>query len=101
MTRGTTPKHTFYFGYELPEINALFVTYAQDGETVIEKNLADVEIAGDRKSLSLSLTQEETLAFNEGTQVEVQIRFKDSEGSAYSTVPAQLTAGRILKEGEI
>ena len=64
LCRGTTPTHSFTLPDELNgvELAALYITYRQDGKTVIEKDRSSISI--EDGVASVRLTQEETLLFS-------------------------------------
>lgn len=99
MRRGTTPVHTFYTDADLTKAEAVFLTYQQDGETVLEKTGEELAILED--SVSLRLTQEETLAFRLKGRVRIQIRARFPDGSAIASEIVQCAPQEILKEGVI
>ena len=107
MTRGTTPTHTFTLPDNLKTatISALYITYAQHGETVLEKTLADV--TNNDGVLTCALTQADTLAFDVKNQVcnrdkvNIQVRIKTSDGVAMASDIMAIPISDILKDGEI
>lgn len=44
IVRGTTPYHNFIVPFSTSDVSELYITYLQNGETIIEKSLSDVEI---------------------------------------------------------
>ena len=101
MRRGTTPTCTFTTNVDLTGCT-VFVTFQQNGQTVIEKTGTDLTItATDTGStVALTLTQLETLALEPG-RVLVQIRYVDSFGTADASSIITATAEAILKDGVI
>lgn len=107
MTRGTTPTHTFTLPDNLKTatISTLYITYAQHGETVLEKTLDDV--TNNNGVLTCKLTQADTLAFDVLDQrckhdtVEVQVRMKTSDGAVMASNIISIPIMDILKDGEI
>lgn len=107
MTRGTTPTHTFTLPDNLKTatLSAVYITYAQRGETVLEKTLNDV--ANNNGVLTCTLTQADTLKFEVLDQhfgcdkVDVQVRLKTSDGTAMASDIMSVTIMDILKDGEI
>lgn len=107
MTRGTTPTHTFTLPDNLKTatLSALYITYAQRGETVLEKALSDVTI--NNGVIICTLTQADTLAFEVLDQrcgcdkVDVQVRLKTSDGVAMASDIMPVPIRDILKDGEI
>lgn len=89
MRRGTNPVLTF----ELPEaitISALYITFQQNRQTVLEKDLTNV-----------TYEQEDTLLFSELEPVWVQIRLRDNLGNAVASEPMRVNVGEIFKDGVI
>lgn len=98
MRRGTTQQLTFM----LPEaisIAALYITFSQNGKTVLEKTLDDVEV--NEKTITLSLSQEDTLKFCAKHAVYIQLRIRDALGNAIASEIIRTDAEAILKEGVI
>lgn len=99
MRRGTTPRHTFTTDVDLTGAEVLYVTYKQGKETILEKEIRDVHITPD--TVEFALTQEETLAFQECTRVNIQIRVRFPDGTAIASNIIDASAEKILKEGVI
>lgn len=100
--RGTTPTNKFNVSMDLTEATVLYITYSQLGKTVIEKTLEDVtEITAE--SVSVKLTQEDTLLLKAAAQVEIQIRagFGGENGDRVRSNIMVAEVERILKDGEI
>ena len=100
MRRGTTPTHVFTPDIDVSEATVMYITYQQNNETVLEKTIEDVTFNEDG-TFSVTLTQAETLAFEEMARVEIQIRVKFPDGSAVGSEIVRSNADRILKDGEI
>lgn len=102
MHRGTTPT----FLIELPSatsvssIDAAFLTFEQNGQTILEKDLTAMTLDAQNNTLAVVLTQAETLTFIENVSVRYQLRFTIG-GSAYATQMWQVPAERIIKDGLI
>lgn len=100
MRRGTNPVLTF----ELPEaitISALYITFQQNRQTVLEKDLTDVTYDQESGTITLPLSQEDTLLFSELEPVWVQIRLRDNLGNAVASEPMRVNVGEIFKDGVI
>lgn len=92
---GTTPYISLYIeDFDLTEAEALHVT--------LQQNAVQLDLTGDRiavtaddngSSLIVHLTQEETLAFKP-LDVEIQVRWRDTDDEAYST---EVVAYRLTK----
>lgn len=104
MFRGTTPTLTFRINTELDlsTITDIYITIkAKHGDKVREYEMSDVEINTDEKKIYLPLTQEDTLYFNGGKTVMIQIRIKDENENAYTSDIKEAVFDQILKDGEI
>lgn len=80
IRRCSTPTHTFTLPFDTSDIKSLMVIYAQGGNEVFHKNKEDCNLDGN--TLSLTLTQEETKAFNHKLDVQVQLRVLAYNGSS-------------------
>lgn len=103
MYRGTTPTLIFNFNEEadLSDVSTCWVTISNLLRTKVrDYSLDDVEINNEDKTISLALTQEDTLYFGQGT-IQIQVRLKNSDEMAYASNIVQTTMQEILKEGEI
>ena len=99
MRRGTTPTHTFTTSVDLTAAEVLFMTYKQAGKIIVEKSIEDIGVETDK--LIVKLTQEDTLAFADIGQVEIQCRRKFEDDTAIASDIIRVPVCRILKEGEI
>lgn len=99
MYRGTTPTLEFMLPVETSILNEAYVTLQQNGETVIEKNIGECTLDGNR--LTVALSQNETLELEEGVMVEIQVRATTNSGLALASPVIQDSVERILKDGEI
>ena len=97
VRRGTTATNTFAVDVDLRDAT-VFVSYEQDGEVIIEKTGDDLTITED--SVSLDLTQEDTLAFRPG-KVFIQLRYVTAGGAADASNIISTTFERIIKDGVI
>lgn len=99
MIRGTTPTFEFTLPMLTDEIVAGYITFAQDGSVVIDKALTDCVCAG--QTVTLHLTQEETLKLSQNTRTELQMRVRTTGGEALATRVYTVPTERILKDGVI
>lgn len=101
MYRGTTP--TLFLELDtdlsLENLAELWVTF-RTSTVEITKTLDEVIIDDTAKTITVVLTQEETLKIYNGT-CQVQVRFRTDTDLAYATTIADVNVGRILKEGVI
>ena len=77
MFRGTTPTNTFTTNLDLSTAEVIYITYQQNGQDIIEKNINDITFG--EGSLSVELTQEDTLKLSD-REVLIQIRAKFPNG---------------------
>ena len=77
FSRGTTPTHIFTLPFEKEKLADLRITYLQGKDKIFTKLKKDVEING--SDISLTLTQEETLLFKEGTNALIQLKIKTTD----------------------
>ena len=99
MRRGTTPTHTITTDADLTGAAVIFLTYQQKGKTILE--LEDDRMTVTDKDIAVTLTQEETLSFDEKHDVDIQIRARFPDGSAVASNIMTTTAAEILKDGVI
>lgn len=98
ITRGATITNTFTVSVDLTTAVAMYITYRQSNQTVLEKSIEDCTITD--KSITVDLTQEDTLKFKQG-DVAIQIRARLFDGAALVSEVIQTTASKLLKEGVI
>lgn len=97
--RGTTPTITFNLPFDVSEIRKCEVYFAQNDTLLLTKETSDCTLDG--RTLSVTLTQEDTLRFEDDAKIEMQIRFVFTSGSVDATQIVKGKIGRILKDGEI
>lgn len=83
MRIGTTPTHIFILPIHTSVIENAVVTYAQNNIIVVEKGIDDCIM--DANTISVQLSQEETLTFNYKENVKIQLRIKTTDGKAYAS----------------
>ena len=99
LIRGTTPLLEFALPFPAEELEEAYVTIAQRGAVVIDKPLT--ECGCDGKTLTVRLTQEETLKLNCDCMSEIQIRARTLDGEAIASNIMAVQTARILKDGVI
>ena len=100
MIRGTTPSYTFTFPFAVSTLSTLYISFGQAmDEIAISKSLTDCTVDGN--SVTVSLTQSDTLALSADRPVFIQIRAKDTDGIAYASDMAKINLGDVIKEGVI
>ena len=102
MRRGTTPTIKFSiknrFGKPIL-VNGLAdgrVTFEQFNRPIVEKKLSECVLLDN--TVSVTLTQEETLRFDASSDVKVQCKFADSSGVVVATRIKQIPCHDILNE---
>ena len=96
MIRGTTPTHTFNLPFDSGYLKTVLITYAQKKIPVVEKTEKDCVMDG--SSIKVTLSQKDTLKFDDRRPVEIQIRVVLKNGVALATSVGTLKAGRVLNE---
>lgn len=99
VERGVTPTHIFETGLDLREATVLYITYQQNDRTVLEKTIEDADISED--SVSVALSQEDTLLFREDAMVRIQIRAGFADGRRVKSEIITTETDELLKEGVI
>lgn len=97
--RGTTPTITFNLPFYADTIANCEVYFSQADNLVLTKGYEDCVLSS--KTLSVTLTQADTLKFDEEEKLEMQIRFVFLNGSVDATNIIKGKVGKILKDGEI
>lgn len=84
MWRGTTPMHIFTLpvGVKLIDFSAVFITYSQNGETILEKTEAD--LTPTETGFTVTLTQADNIDESKGTPLALVISLADMNGISQS-----------------
>ena len=106
MRRGTTPTVRLTVKSDLSPIDLtgyeLHVTFESDGVQIVKRETdLDISIEKEVTVISVKLSQEDTLAFDENRKVRVQLRAKDREGNAIASGIAEFMVREILEDGVI
>lgn len=99
LIRGTTPIIVLKLPFAANLLAKAYITFSQCGKVVIERTLEECEIEGD--TISIQLTQEETLKLSCSYPVEKQIRAIDIAGNVIASKVSKDNVEKILKEGII
>lgn len=103
MYRGTTPSITFNIktDIDLDELAVCYITLKSVDKNIVETyELDDIIVDSQLKTLTIALSQEETLAFARGV-IYVQIRLRTNDDLAYASQIKELRMNDILKDGVI
>lgn len=106
IIRGTTPTLTFHVKNEmnLSEIAEIWVTFKTKAgvkSKEITYTMDDLTIDPVEKTITLNLTQEDTLDFTDTKVVEVQLRVRLNNDVAVASSIMDVDVSPILKEGVI
>lgn len=99
MICGTTPTHTFTLPFDVDLIKSVRVIYAQDNQIVFVKNTEDCTLADN--TVTVKLTQEETLSFDYKKAVEIQVRVLTADDESLVSGIKCVSVGRCLDEDVI
>ena len=95
MIRGTTPTHIFQMPFSAETLK-FTITYAQNDREIVKKTEEDCDVKGN--AIMITLSQEDTLLFDEKKAVQVQLKTLDFEGNVKASNVMITTAGKILDE---
>ena len=96
LVRGTTPTFVLTLPFNAEAITILSVAFAQNGTVVVNKTLNDVTVSG--KQITLTLNEDETLLFDDTTDIEIQLRCGVAE-KRYASYIMKYSVEGILLEG--
>ncbi len=99
MYRGTTPTLRFTLPFDTSTLDAVWVTIAQGGKVIINKEKSDCDLKG--TDISVTLTQTETLSLAAGNKTEIQLRVLTTDGLALASEIFRENTDYILKDGVI
>lgn len=103
MIRGTTPTLTFKINTDLDFslIEKAEITFRSvNGMKEKTWDESDLGIDPEEKTMTLTLSQDDTLYFNVG-EIDIQLRIKLNNDMVYASKIVTSTLDRILKEGVI
>lgn len=98
VVRGTTPTFTLTLPFNAEAITILSVAFAQNEKVLINKTLNDVLIAG--KQITITLTENETLLFEDKSEIELQLRCGIGD-KRYASCIMHCSVEGILVEGAL
>ena len=99
MRRGTTPTITMWLPPEVScaEISDAIFSIAQSGAEIVTKKFADMVIHTDDNTISVALTQEDTLSLNTCASAKLQVKVKINDTVLASDITT-VSVGDILNE---
>lgn len=95
ISKGCTCKNIFSLPFNENDISVLFITYQQNGKTVVEKVKDDCEFTDGH--VSVLLTQEDTLKLLNESTVKIQIRLRLNDGSVTKSHVIETYTDIVLK----
>lgn len=101
--RGTTPTITITVTNEnidLSDVTQVWIYVSQQNKPKIDKDIDDVTIDTEEKTITVKLTQADTLALRAGDSY-FQMRVLLSDDTALATVATKVTVLDVYKNGEI
>lgn len=124
IIRGTTPYHNFILPILVKDIKAIYVTYLQNGQVILDKTGDDVTITDlidlfenasmeefseeelNSSQLTVHLTQEDTLKFHfypaaKKNIAVIQIRILTMDDEAFASMPINERIFGVLHDGVI
>ena len=96
MIRATTASQTYVLPFDTSELVAVRIYYSQHGKVVLEKNEEQVQLEG--KEIKWTLTQQETMMFDDDAMVSIQLHVKTVHGDVLASEVDMVTVGKILKD---
>lgn len=102
MRRGTTPTLKFSLynkdgsNFDTNLVENIRVAFAQKGVLIIEKDTDACDLVGN--TVSVTLSQEETLLFDYNAFVEIQLKIKTQGERVVATDTIRVACGKILCE---
>lgn len=94
--KGCTCKNTFTIPYAGSEVEVIYITYQQNGATVVEKSTEDCEFG--EGIVSTMLSQEDTLAFTSASLVRIQLRIRLKNGTSTKSKIIETYTDNLLKD---
>ena len=94
MIQGTTPTHRFTIPMDASDVQKVRVTYGQSHKVVLTKENEDCRVEGN--VVSVKLSQEDTLLFDEFSPVQIQLRVLTTGGDALASDLIRVPCGIVL-----
>lgn len=91
MYRASTPTFTITLPFSLSDVRDIICSFAQDDETILEKNMSEMVLDRPNRTITVTLSQEETLEFEEGSATyQLNVMFNDGK-----RLPSQETKFKV------
>lgn len=100
MIRGTTPTITMILPntVNVDNIASAIVSIEQFGKEVIKKTTSDILKNNDNNSLSIKLSQEETLSLSANNKTILQLKVKTFTETVIASLPQSLVIHDVIDE---
>ena len=96
MRRGTTPTHTFTLPFPVDTVANALIVYVQGDREVLRKTVSQCHMDG--STLSVTLTQEETLKFSCDKRAQIQVRVLTHNGDALASNILAVDVAKCLSQ---
>lgn len=102
LIRGTTPtiEITVQTEIDLHQVAEVWIYISQQNKVKVDKQLEDVTFDYENRVMSITLSQDNTLALKEGDAL-FQIRMLLMDGTALATLASKVTVKEVYKGGVI
>lgn len=97
--QGTTPTIVFNLPFNVSTIENCEVYLGQNDELIVTKGYNDCTLSG--TTLTVQLTQSETLQFDPEEKLQIQARFRYVDGMVEATNITKVKVGDLLSEARI
>lgn len=100
MIRGTTPTITMKLPntVNVDNIASAIVSIEQSGKEVIKKTTSDILKNKDNNSLSIKLSQDETLSLSANNKAILQLKIKTFTETVIASLPRSLVIRDVINE---
>ena len=98
IERGTTQElYITIKGFDLTDCD-IYITFQQGPVTLTKKTMTSVTYTNNITRILLTLSQQETLMFQENKSGKLQARWVEPDGSTYKTATARFDVDELLYE---
>lgn len=103
LIRGTTPTIiiTVQTDIDLTQVAEVWIYISQQNKVKVDKQLEDVSIDAEHKTITVTLSQDDTLELKANTDALFQIRLLLMNGTALATVASDIEVIEVYKGGVI
>ena len=97
--QGTTPTIVFNLPFNVSVIENCEIYFAQNDELVVTKGYNDCILSGN--TMTVQLFQSDTLQFDPEEKLQIQVRFRYTNGTAEATNITKVKVGDLLSDAVI